>query len=210
MLSRTLISQTRKFIRVPSNKVHNALLIFLQDELGSTNVEADDESRLIIAKKGIIGPIGIKVSIRVVPEGEASAVELNFSYRSLFPIVLASLAFMFVLCGIFLSIIPLLGFVLLIILVQNLGSVSGSLMSKISEFLFLLEKSYAQEQVYEARQRWQADSRSIDDVYERLVKTHTKIWGSTDVLKYKISEYMKEGLTREEAIRKVADEEGIS
>lgn len=210
MLSRALISETRKFIRVPSSRVYGDLLIFLQDELGGVNVESEEESGVIIAKKAVIGPVRIKANIRILPEGEASAIKLDFSYRSFFLIMFASLGFMVVLCGVFLSVIPLFGIVLLIVLMQNLGSAAGSLMTSISEFLFLLEKSYTQEQRREARKRWQADSRSVEDLYERLLDTHTKIWGHARVLEYKISEYVSEGLTREEAIRRVADEEGIS
>jgi len=61
----------------------------------------------------------------------------------------------------------------------------------------------------ESRKRWQADPRSANALYKRLLEKHIKVWGDAHVLEYKISEYVKIGLTREEAIRKTAEEEGI-
>jgi len=210
MLTHTLISEARKFIRVPSRRVYGDLLYFLQSELGAVNVEGERESLFIRAKKKVIGAIGITVNIRVLPQGEASEIELNFGYRSFFVTVFASLIVMIVLCVLFLSAVPLFGIVPLILLMYNLGSNASSFISSMNKFLLLLENSYAQEQLKEIKKRWQMDLKSANDLYERLLNAHIKVWGDDHVLEYKISEYMKEGLTREEAIRKIAEEEGVS
>lgn len=207
---RTLITEARKFTRVPSKRVYSDLSYFLQEDLGVPDVENQEDSLLIVAKKRIMGVIGIKAEIRVRPEGEASTIETNFSYRNFLAAVLALLSIIILLSAIFLSFIPLFGIIPLIILMQTLGSSVRSFAASISEFLLLLEKNYAQQKLKEARIRWQADTRSTGDLYDRLVAAHTEIWGHAGVLEYKISEYMEEGLTREEAIHKVAEEEGIS
>jgi hypothetical protein len=209
MFSRPLITETRKFIRVPSERVYRDLSYFLQEDLGASNVVNQEDSLLIIAKKGILSVIRIKIEIHIQPEGEASKVELNFGYRNFLAAALALLSFLVLVSVVSLSFIPLLVIIPLIMLMQILGSGAvTSFATSISEFLLLLEKSHAKEQLNEARRRWQADARGISDLYERLAAAHTEIWGHTRVLEYKISEYMEEGLTREEAIRRVADDEG--
>jgi len=209
MFSRPLITETRKFIRVPPGRVYRDLLYFLQEDLGASNVENQEDSLLIIAKEAILSVIRIKIQIRIEPEGEASKIELNFGYRNFLAAALALLSLLILLSAVSLSFIPLLAIIPLITLMQILGSGAvTSFAASISEFLLLLEKSQAKEQLDEARRRWQADARGISDLYERLVAAHTEIWGHTRVLEYKISEHMEEGLTREEAIRRVADDEG--
>ncbi|NIM44789.1 MAG: hypothetical protein GTO54_04035 [Nitrososphaeria archaeon] len=153
--------------------------------------------------------IRIKIEIRIQPEGEASKIDLNFGYKNFLAVALAVLSFLILLSAVSLSFIPLLAIIPLIMLMQILGSGAvTSFAASMSEFLLLLEKSHAKEQLDEARRRWQADARGISDLYERLVAAHTEIWGHTRVLEYKISEYTEQGLTKEEAIRKVAEEEG--
>ena len=209
MFSRPLITEAGKFIRVPSRRVYRDLSYFLQEELGASNVENQEDSLLIIAKKGIMNVITIKIEIRIQPEGEASKIDLNFGYRNFLAAALAVLSFLILLSAVSLSFIPLLAIIPLIMLMQILGSGAvTSFTASISEFLLLLEKSHEKEQLDEARRRWQADTRGISDLYERLVAAHTEIWGHTRVLEYKISEYTEQGLTKEEAIRKVAEEEG--
>jgi hypothetical protein len=41
------------------------------------------------------------------------------------------------------------------------------------------------------------------------VKRHIDTWGNTNVLKYKIEDYQSKGLTYEEAIIRIAEEEGV-
>jgi len=52
--------------------------------------------------------------------------------------------------------------------------------------------------------------KDVKKLYDKLVKKYLKTWGNINILEYKISEYIKLGLTREEAIRKTAEEEGIN
>lgn len=209
MSSRFFIGNVRKFVRVPSKEVYSSLLYLLEQDLDAS-VESEEETMLITAKlKGIAKVVGFTVHIRVLPESEASTLELSFSYRSFIFVAFALLISMIVLSTALLSMIPLVGIVVLSLLMHNLGSASSEFLRSVSDFLLLLERDRDQKLLAESRKRWQADSRKVDDIYKTLLDRHVKVWGDARVLDYKISEYMRTGLTREEAIRKVADEEGI-
>jgi len=210
MSSRVFISNVRKFVRVPSKEVYNSLLYFLQEDLNAKDVRSEEQTMLITAKlRGAIKAIGFTVHVRILPESEASTIELSFSYRGFLAIAVALLVIMIVLSIAFFSMVPFVGVILLFMLIHDLSSSSGAFLGSVNDFLLLLERDQDQKLLAESRKRWQADMRKLDILYGRLLDKHVRVWGDAHVLEYKISEYMRIGLTKEEAVRKVADEEGV-
>jgi len=199
----------RKFVRVPSKEVYNSLVYFLQKDLDASDVKSEEGTMRIKAKLKGIKAAGFTINICIFPENEASTIELSFSYRNFFVVAFALLIGAIVLSVALLSFVPFLGIILLFLLAYNLGSASGAFLSSVNDFLLLLERDSDQRLLVESRKRWQADLRKPEDLYERLLDKHIKVWGGAHVLEYKISDYMRMGLTREEAVRKVAEEEGI-
>jgi len=207
MFSRIFVSNVRNFVRVPPKDVYGNLLYFLQKDL-NLSVESDGVNMLITARlKGMTKLIGFAVYIRILPEGEASAVELSFTYKGFFAFTLALLIGIIILSVAFSSMIPLLMVIIPFLLIRYLGSTSSAFQSSVNDFFVLLERDRDQRSLAENRKRWQADLRKADDLYRRLREKHIKEWGDSHALEYKITEYVRMGLTREEAIRKIAEEE---
>ena len=51
----------------------------------------------------------------------------------------------------------------------------------------------------------------VDALYERLIRTYSTLYsGGARMVERKIQSYMKEGLSREEAIKRLTEEEGIA
>jgi len=211
MSNHIFISNVRRFVRAPPQEVYRSLLQFLDEDLGAKHIKTDEEKLLIrIRLKGITKAFGFTARIRILREDGASTIELNFSYRSFLITAFILLISVIVLSIAYFSIIPFIGVILLFLLIFSLGSASSSLLSSINNFLVLFERDYDQRLLTESRRRWQADSKSADYLYKRLIGKHIKVWGDSHALEYKLSEYMRMGLTREEAIRKVAEDEGVS
>jgi len=210
MSSRIFATNLRKFVRVPPREVYDSLVRFLQEDLDGKNIKSEEKDMIITTKlRGVVKTVGFTANIHILPENDSSAIELGFSYRGFIVIALTLLVGIITLSIILLSAIPLIGIVLIFLLLHCLSSASGIFLGSINDFLLLLERDYDQRLLFESRKRWQSDPRRTDDLYKRLVNKHTKVWGDGHALEYKLSEYMRMGLTREEAIRKVAEEEGI-
>jgi len=209
MFSRIFVGNVRKFVRVPSKEVYSNLLYFLQKDLNAS-IDSDEESMLITSKlRGMTKLIWFTVHIHIFPESEASTIELSFSFKSFVAVGFALLIGIIILSISLSSIIPLFGLIIPLLLIRDLGSASSAFLSSLNDFFVLLERDRDQKLLVESRRRWQADLRKADDLYRRLLEKHIKVWGDSDVLEYKMTEYMRTGLTREEAIRKIAEEEGI-
>jgi hypothetical protein len=96
-----------------------------------------------------------------------------------------------------------------LILIYYIGHKINSFLIDLNNILLGLESEYTREKMSKDRARWESSPKSVDDLYRRLCEKYVKIWGSTYILEYKIKEYRGQGLTRDEAIRKISEEEGI-
>jgi len=199
----------RRFIRVPCDEVYSSLVYFLEKDLNMGYVDREEETMIITTRLGKIRAIGLVTQVRVFAENEASTVELGFSYRSFFMAALAVLIAVIVASIAMFSIMPFLGLIIPVLLLFDLGKASGTFLNSVNDFLSVLERNREKTLLAESRRRWQADPRKTNEIYNKLLEKHVKTWGDGHVLEYKVSEYMKTGLTHEESIRRIAEEEGI-
>jgi len=202
MYSLRFPSRFQKFIRAPAGWLSEALSHVL-----SETYKGAGEERLF--KAGIGKWTGVTLMLRLIPEGDASSLEFIFIYRGLILAIFASLITFIVLGILYSSIIPLIGLAVIPIMTYRAGFEISSFLSNFNNILLGLEIEYSRKKIIEDRVRWQLNPKDISDLYRRLCGKYVKVWGSTYALEYKISEYQKRGLTRDEAIRKISEEEGI-
>jgi len=202
MYSLKFPSRFRRFIRAPAGWLSDVL----SQVLSETYKGSGEES---FFKAGVGKWTGVTLMIRLIPEGDASSLEFIFIYRGLVSVILASLVTFIGLGIIFSSMIPLIGLAIIPIMFYRAGFEIGNFLSNFNNILLGLEIEYSRKKIMEDRVRWQLNPKDVDDLYRRLSSKYIKVWGSTYALEYKISEYQKQGLTRDEAIRKISEEEGI-
>jgi hypothetical protein len=202
MYSLRFPSRFQRFIRAPAGWLSEAL-----SQVLSETYKGAGEERFF---KADIGKwTGVTLRIRLIPEGDASILDFIFVYRGLVLVILASLLIFIGLGILFSSMIPLIGLAIIPIMFYRAGFEIGNFLSNFNNILLGLEIEYSRKKIMEDRVRWQLNPKDIDDLYRRLCSKYIKVWGSTYALEYKISEYQKQGLTRDEAIRKISEEEGI-
>ena len=80
----------------------------------------------------------------------------------------------------------------------------------LNEILPLAEKEYARQSLLKERERLRRSGVDVAALYEKLKRKHIETWGDINILKYKIEEYQSAGFTYEEAIIKIAEEEGVT
>ncbi|MEM1607197.1 MAG: hypothetical protein QXS05_04965 [Candidatus Bathyarchaeia archaeon] len=204
LYSMGLPSRIHKTVKVPANWLHETILQIIP------GVTAEEEDGRKTFKSTIGWKVGVTLKIWVIPEGEVSSLEFDFSYRRLtFTILIALIAFT-ALSLILSSFVP---FLLILaatpLLIYRISLEVNEFLRKISDTFSGLEVEYYRRKLMEDRARWRSDKRDIVALYRRLCEKHIKMWGSTFTLEYKIREYERQGLTRDEAIRKIAEEEGI-
>jgi hypothetical protein len=95
-------------------------------------------------------------------------------------------------------------------LILNANNSAVSFLDMVNKTLPFVEKEFAHKALLADRERWKAQPQDTDTLYKKLNEKHINTWGDTKILEYKIAEYQTLGLTRNEAIRKAAEEEGIN
>ncbi len=204
-------TRVRKFVRLTPKQAYEGLLYLMRTDLGAKGIKSgkhgDRELMLIRTRLGLA--IGVTVNIRIIPEDGASTMEFNFSYRRSLYLIFALLIAIVSMSIIFRTFIPLIGALFIFPLAYIVNSKVKKFIGTVGEVMPHLEQEYERRALTEDRRRWQAESKDAEELYKRLCEKYSKTWGSTHILEYKIAEYEKKGLTREEAIRKTAEEEGI-
>lgn len=196
-------SRLRRFIRVPADYIYENLPQFL------SNMHEEEFDGLKFFRANISGGIGAKLRVYVLPEGEVSSLDLRFDYRDLALVLILLFVISVGLSLVSSSIFPLFGVFLILILIYRVTFAVENLLNDLNNILLGFEIEYARRKLMEERARWQRNPKDVSELYNRLCEKHIKTWGNTYALEYKINEYQKEGLTREESIRKVAEQEGI-
>ena len=203
-------SRTRKYVRLTGQQAYESLNNLLNEASGSKKLQSSQKETLT-TKTRLNGVLGATVTVRVLSEGDVSSVDLVFSYKRAIYAALAVIVTIILLGLLILqNIYAILGLVLIVPLVFNANSSAANFLEMVNKTLPLIEKEYAQKALMADRERWKAQPMNTDALYKRLSEKHVKTWGNTKVLEYKVAEYQKLGLTRIEAIRKAAEEEGIS
>ncbi len=206
----------RKYVRLPAPKAYESILSLLREEIRAKKLLSSFSEETFV--EGKIGRIfGATVKVKVIGENEVTDLDITFLYRST---ILSSLLIFAAVLGIEIAlgtVIPdfattlLTTFAFAIIFLSAYKANSSALkfLNILNETLPHVEREYARMVLIEERKRWQLEKKDVDALYRRLCEKHVKTWGNIRVLEYKVAEYMKQGLTREEAIIKTAEEEGI-
>jgi hypothetical protein len=201
-------SRTRKYVRLTGQQAYETVNNLLSEVSSSKTSEPSREEPMIVKAK--LGVLGAAVTIRIFPEGDVSSLDFAFSYKRAAYATVA-VGFIVALLGLaFQSILAILGLALVIPLILNANNSAINFLDLVNKTLPFVEKEVGQKALTADRERWKAQPKDTDVLYKRLSEKHVDTWGDTKVLEYKIAEYQTLGLTRDEAIRKAAEEEGIN
>ena len=203
-------SRIRKYVRLTGPQAHESVNS-LVNEVSGSKILSSSQGETLTTKLRLDGIFGASVTVNVISEKEVSAIDFVFSYRRtisiafIVSIVIISLGLL-----VFKNILTVVGFALVIPLIFNANNSAVNFLDVLNKTLPFIENKVAQKALSADRERWKAQPKDTEDLYRRLSEKHIKTWGNTKVLEYKIAEYKIKGLTREEAIRKTAEEEGIN
>jgi len=201
-------SRSRKYVHLGAEQAYESIIHLMRENLGAKNMETE-HAKPFSAKADIGGPLGLTVYVQVLPEGSVSALDFSFSYRKTLFISLVLLVAVIGLSLGWRTAVTMLVLILILPLGVGVDSAARRFLNVINEALPHLEGEFARRTLMDDRKRWQLEPKDTEDLHRRLREKHVKTWGNTNVLEYKIAEYEGQGLTRDEAIRKTAEEEGI-
>ena len=176
----------RGTFNIPAEKCYRAILNYIR--AGSINkkdrVVRSLEPSLIEVKTGTKD----RLKIRIIPEGDKSTVLMDFDFGSETAIYLMG------------------GMVMpLVVALQRENKVRTLYTSKISDLLKYVERTGVVPEFKEPK-----PPVDINALYERLIRAYSKLYGrGTRMVERKIQSYMKKGLSREEAIKRLAEKEGF-
>ena len=201
-------SNRQRYLRVPPEYAYECIVQILKRNLEVKDSEIRHPSSLTLTAS-LGGKIGADLEIHVIPEGDISVLNLVFSYRKMAGLASSLLAVTVLLSLLFNNPLPMIGVFILIPMAYNINFKVTRFLNVLNEGLPLIEQRYAYESLLKNRERWRKHLKDVEKLREKLRKKHIKAWGSTNILNYKIEEYKSMGLTYEEAIIKISEEEGI-
>jgi hypothetical protein len=202
-------SKIRRYVRLTVQQAYESTIHLLSEVSKPREIETK-QGEILAAKARLDGQLGAIMTLSVFPEGDVSALDFAFSYRRLMYAMLGIVAIVIALIFILQNIIPILGLVLIVPLAYNANNSAVRFLDSVNEALPFIEKELAHKALMANRERWEAQPKDTEALYIRLSEKHIKTWGNTKVLEYKVKEYEALGLTRNEAIRKIAEEEGVN
>jgi len=202
-------SRTRKYVRLTPEQAYGSMLHLMRENMKAEIIEGSkEEAPSFKARLG--GKIGATASLRVFSEGDVSTLEFSFSYRNAVFASFIVLAAVIGLSLVFWTPIPGVGSVIVLFFAFRANSAVVRFLDTVNEALPHIEREYARRALVEDRKRWESEPRDTEELFGRLSEKHLKMWGNTNVLWYKINEYQRQGLIYNEAVRKIAEEEGIN
>jgi len=207
ILSPILPSFRQKYIRVPAEYANRCITHILQENFGLRSEEIEHSNLGFNARLG--GFLGVDLKVQLSSEGEVTLITFRFSYkRVIFTLILISIIAIIVSLS-FHSALPLVAALFAFPAIYRANFEANRLLSLINEAAPLLEREFERQSILKERKRLREFEINIEDLYKRLCRRHMEVWGSLNVLEYKLREYQSKGFSYEEAILKVAVEEGI-
>ncbi len=201
-------SSRHRYVKVPPRYLYQYILHILRKkiELDEEKIKPTNGSALT-ANLG--GKIGVNLTVNISQEGDISLLSLRFRYgriitsAALLLIAAAGLSLLFS-SPLFLLITAA---VLPIAYHANLEAVK--FLDILNETLPFFEEEYSRQSIMKDKEKWKRHMKKVRKIYEKLVKKHMDVWGDTNILNYKIKNYQSRGLTYEESIIMIAEEEGV-
>ena len=195
----------QKYIHLSPKEVEESIIPIIQEKY-ALNYHGFNETAVFRAKLGILG---LTVNIKILPEGSISVLDFSFGYKNILFLV-SFILFAVISLGIYFgSPIPIFGAVFIPFLFYMVNHKVNRFLAIFNDVLPHVEQEYRRLILSNERKRWQHEPKNIQNLYQKLSIKYEKIWGNTNILEYKISEYKKMGFYHEEAIRKIAEDEGI-
>ena len=201
-------SSRRRYVRIPPEPLFRYIIHLLREDLGLKDADIQKKGGLTL-EINLGGKLGANLKAWITSEGEISVLHLHFRYGRF--LLLASIIF---LAAVALSIslgtfLPMLLVTALFPMAYNANLEALRFLDVLNETMPFLEREYNRLSLLRGRDRWRKYKEKSKELYDKLCKRHVSIWGDVNVLKYKIEEYQSLGLTYEEAIIKIAEEEGL-
>ena len=201
-------SSRQRYLRVPPEYAYGCIVDALRRNLKLEDVEIKHLGDLTLMTC-LGGKFGAGLKVHVASEGDVSVLNIIFSYRKMAFLASSLFAAMVALSLLFNTPMPMLGILILFPLAYHTSFEVTRFLDALNEGLPLIEREYIREILLKNRGRWRKHLKDVQKLYGKLCEKHLETWGSTNVLKYKIEEYQSMGLTYEEAIIKISEEEGI-
>ena len=195
-------------VNLPAEKVYRAIFNYLRAGFIKGSVITNFSEPSYIGVKHLGSSLFI-IKIRVVPQGFKSRVLLDFDFSTYTLIWLLAIFFGFI--TLFLTRDPWtiwwITFGITILWVDT-KRISDLYKDKISDFLRTVERTgVLPEFEVKVKERPPVDVKAL---YERLVRTYSSVYGrGARMVEREIQSYMGMGLSREEAIRRLAESEGL-
>jgi hypothetical protein len=201
-------SRIRKYVRLSGPQAHESINGLVVEVPGSRVASSDRET--LTTKMRLDGVFGASATIKIASEGEVSALDVAFSYWKVMAISFV-IGTVIILSGllVFRNTLTVVGFALVIPLLFHASNTAVEFLDVLNKTMPFIEKEIVQKALEADRERWRATPKDTKNLYRRLSEKHVRTWGNTKVLEYKIAEYKVQGLTRDEAVRKAAEEEGV-
>jgi len=201
-------SKRQRYLRVPPEYAYECIVQILRRNLKLSDAEIKHLGNLTL-RASLGGKIGVNLKVHIAPEGDISVLNFIFSYRKMAFLAFSLIAVMVILSLLFNTPALMMGLFVLVPIAYHANFEVTKFLNALNEGLPLIEREYAHETLLKNRERWRKHLKDVQKLYEKLCKKHVETWGNTNILKYKIEEYKSIGLTYEEAIIKISEEEGI-
>ena len=201
-------SRTRKYVRLTPEQAYESIFHLLRENVKADSIESSKEQTPSI-KARLGGAIGVAVNIGIFSEGDVSTLLFDFSYRNLLFTSFALIVAVIALCLAFWTPIPGVGSAIVLPLAYKANLSVRRFLDVVNEALPYIEREYARRALAEDRKRWKLEPKDTEELFKKLSEKHMRTWGNTNVLWYKINEYQRQGLIYNEAVRRIAEEEGI-
>jgi len=202
----------RGTFNIPAEKCYRAVL----DYIRAGSIDKKDRIVFSLEPSLIEVKTGIKDGLRIgiIPEGDKSTVLMNFDFS--LEMVIELIVYIFLIILFFYSLVHGLGvlafFIALLISSTLLATLNREnkvrtlYTSKISDLLKYVERTGVVPEFKEESK----PPVDINALYERLIRAYSKLYGrGARMVERKIQSYMKKGLSREEAIKRLAEKEGF-
>ncbi|RLI12840.1 hypothetical protein DRO35_02005 [Candidatus Bathyarchaeota archaeon] len=200
-------SYRRRYMHAPPEYAYKCIIHMLKENMSCSEIKRIGELSLRTRLSGYFGAV---LSVQISREGEISILDLRFNYIRVILFAALLLGATIVLSLLSRSVLPMLGAAAFLPIAYKVNGDAVKSLMVLNETLSFAEKAYVRQGLLKERERLRRSKVNAAVLYEKLRRKHIKTWGDTNVLKYKIEEYQSAGFTYEEAIIKIAEEEGVT
>ena len=194
-------------MHAPPEYAYQCIIHILREKMGCSKIRRIGELSL---KTRLSSYIGAVLTVQISHEGGISILDLRFNYARVIFSAALLLGTTIILSLLSNSVLPILGAAVFLPIAYKANNDAVKFLMVLNEILPFAEEEYARQSLLKERERLRRSGVDVAALYEKLKRKHIETWGDINVLKYKIEEYQSAGFTYEEAIIKIAEEEGVT